>query len=257
MTNSSHVELRNITKSYGAAEVIAPTSVHIDEGQFVSILGPSGCGKSTILSMIAGLAFPSTGEVFAAGHAVTAPGPDRGMVFQHHALLPWMTAKGNIEFGLKSARPQLSRAERSEIADQFLQQVGLAHAASRRPARLSGGMQQRVGLARAFAVDPEILLLDEPFGALDALTRRELQLQLRNVWEANRRTVIMVTHDVDEAILLSDRILVMSHSPRSTIIADIEVSTRSNDNELREHLLELLEHSPEQVHATLQYNTVP
>ncbi|MDO5075984.1 ABC transporter ATP-binding protein [Corynebacterium sp.] len=243
-SHGAHVNLTEITKSYGSTEIIAPTSVRIFSGEFVSILGPSGCGKSTILSMIAGLAFPTTGTVFAAGHPVTAPGPDRGMVFQHHALLPWMTAKGNIEFGLKSARPELGPAERSRIADRFLAQVGLAHAATRRPARLSGGMQQRVGLARAFAVDPDILLLDEPFGALDALTRRELQLQLRSVWEANKRTVIMVTHDVDEAITLSDRILVMSHGPSATVIADLDVGPSPDHTELREHLLELLEHSP-------------
>lgn len=244
MTNRPHVELRDITKSYGHTEIIAPTSLQISEGEFVSILGPSGCGKSTILSMIAGLAFPSSGTVFAAGHIVTTPGPDRGTVFQHHALLPWMTAKGNIEFGLKSARPGLSSTERSHIADHFLDQVGLSHAASRRPARLSGGMQQRVGIARAFAVNPEILLLDEPFGALDALTRRELQIQLQHVWEANRRTVIMVTHDVDEAILLSDRIFVMSHGPSSTVIADITVTDSPDPPVLREHLLELLEPTP-------------
>ncbi|AGF73242.1 ABC transporter ATP-binding protein [Corynebacterium halotolerans] len=220
---SSTVEIDQITKSYGSTTIIGPTSVTIDEGEFVSLLGPSGCGKSTILGMIAGLKFPSTGTVSTGGEQVTGPGPDRGMVFQHHALLPWMTARGNIEFGLKSARPQYGKQQRREIAADFLAKVGLTHAADRRPARLSGGMQQRVGLARAFAIDPEILLLDEPFGALDALTRRQLQLQLLQVWEASRRTVVMVTHDVDEAILLSDRVLVMAPSPDSTIIADITV----------------------------------
>lgn len=247
---SPHVELKEITKSYGSTTIIAPTTITIEEGQFVSILGPSGCGKSTILSMVAGLNFPTTGSVFASGAPITGPGPDRGMVFQHHALLPWMTAKGNIEFGLKSARPHYSHTERSDIADTYLEQVGLTHAASRRPARLSGGMQQRVGIARAFAIDPEILLLDEPFGALDALTRRELQLQLLHVWESSRRTVIMVTHDVDEAIVLSDRILVMSHGPESTVIADVAVDVphprhdtdADSAVELRHQLLDLLEH---------------
>ena len=172
------------------------------------------------------------------------------MVFQNHALLPWLTAKGNIEFGLKSARPQLSRDKRAETAQFFLEQVGLSHAAHRRPARLSGGMQQRVGIARAFAIDPEILLLDEPFGALDALTRRELQLQLLSIWESSRRTVVMVTHDVDEAIMLSDRILVMAHGPESTVMADISVDLPRPRHEiavdaaapLRQQLLDLLEH---------------
>lgn len=249
------VELDSITKSYGSTTIIGPTSVTIGEGEFVSILGPSGCGKSTILSMIAGLNFPSTGTVTTDGEPVTGPGPDRGMVFQHHALLPWMTARGNIEFGLKSARPDYPKKQRREIAADYLERVGLAHAADRRPARLSGGMQQRVGLARAFAIDPRILLLDEPFGALDALTRRQLQLQLLEVWEASRRTVVMVTHDVDEAILLSDRVLVMAPSPDSTVIADITVDlprprfgevedpvSEQRTAELRHELLGLLEH---------------
>lgn len=206
-----------------------------------------------MLNMIAGLAFPSTGQVRARGKAVAGPGPDRGVVFQNHALLPWMTARGNIEFGLRSARPELSKAERAQIAQHFLDEVSLGHAADRRPSRLSGGMQQRVGLARAFAIGSDILLLDEPFGALDALTRRQLQSLLLNVWEENRRTVVMVTHDVDEAVLLSDRILVMSPGPAATIIEDIEVGlprprSSSDDsvvvnrkNELRERLLALLE----------------
>lgn len=219
----AHVVLSDITKSYGSHTVIAETSIAVAEGQFVSILGPSGCGKSTMLSMIAGLDFPTTGTVSTGGRPVLGPGPDRGMVFQDHALLPWLTARGNIEFGLKSARPELDRAERTRVADRYLGQVGLAHAAHLQPSRLSGGMQQRVGIARAFAIDPEILLLDEPFGALDALTRRELQLQLLDIWEASRRTVLMVTHDVDEAILLSDRVLVMGHGPSATVIADIAV----------------------------------
>ncbi|MDR7330661.1 ABC transporter ATP-binding protein [Corynebacterium guangdongense] len=253
MTNN-HIEIDAITKSYGATTIIGETSVAIREGQFVSLLGPSGSGKSTILNMIAGLDFPSTGTVTTAGTEVTGPGPDRGMVFQNHALLPWMTARGNVDFGLRSARPSLSRQERATLTDEYLDKVGLAHAADRRPARLSGGMQQRVGLARAFAIDSDILLLDEPFGALDALTRRQLQSLLLEVWEANRRTVVMVTHDVDEAVLLSDRVLVMSPGPEATIIEDLTVdlarprfgtedaSAEDRKDELRHHLLGLLEH---------------
>lgn len=199
---NASVELNAITKSYGSTTIIGDTSITINDGEFVSLLGPSGCGKSTILKMIAGLASPSTGTVSAGNEEIKGPGPDRGMVFQDHALLPWMTTRGNIDFGLRSARPSLSKTERADITRTHLEQVGLTDAAERRPARLSGGMQQRVGIARA--IDPPIMLLDEPFGALDALTRRELQLQLLNIWEASRRTVVMVTHDVDEAILLSD-----------------------------------------------------
>lgn len=253
--DTANVRLDGITKSYGSTTIIGQTSINIAGGEFVSILGPSGCGKSTMLSMIAGLAEPSTGSVHANGGRVTGPGPDRGMVFQNHALLPWMTARGNIEFGLKSAHPKMSAKQRQQTAEHHLRQVGLSDAAERRPARLSGGMQQRVGLARAFAIDPKIMLLDEPFGALDALTRRELQLQLLNIWEASRRTVVMVTHDVDEAILLSDRVLVMSRSPEATVIADINVDLprprHTEDNiaaaeeqttELRRQMLDLLEH---------------
>lgn len=251
---TAHIEFKNITKSYGPTTIIGETSVTIKEGEFISLLGPSGSGKSTMLNMIAGLATPSTGEVRARDEVITGPGPDRGVVFQNHALLPWMTARGNIEFGLRSARPDLSKAQRKTITQDFLDEVSLGHAADRRPARLSGGMQQRVGLARAFAIGSDILLLDEPFGALDALTRRQLQTLLLSVWEENRRTVVMVTHDVDEAILLSDRILVMSPGPEATIMEDLRVGLarpRTGDadpavvkrkNELRHHLLSLLEH---------------
>lgn len=254
MTSTNHIEIDAITKSYGSTRIIGETSVAVREGEFVSLLGPSGSGKSTILNMIAGLAFPTTGAVTAAGRQVTGPGPDRGMVFQHHALLPWLTARGNIDFGLRSARPSLSKKQRAELTDRYLDRVGLTHAADQRPARLSGGMQQRVGLARAFAIDSDILLLDEPFGALDALTRRQLQSLLLEVWEANRRTVVMVTHDVDEAVLLSDRVLVMSPGPDATIIEDLSVdlprprfgtedpATEARKDQLRRHLLELLEH---------------
>lgn len=240
-----HIVIDEITKSYGENTVIAPTSLRIGRGEFVSVLGPSGSGKSTILNMIAGLSFPTSGALFARGEKITGPGPDRGMVFQHHALLPWMTARGNIEFGLQSARTELDKDARRARAEEYLGYVGLTHAADRRPARLSGGMQQRVGLARSFAIDPDILLLDEPFGALDALTRRQLQLLLLEIWEANRRTVVMVTHDVDEAILLSDRIVVMSAGPEATIIEDLAVEmARPREgrgaDELRTHLLGLL-----------------
>lgn len=251
MTNP--VVLSNITKSFGSSHIIGETSLTIAEGEFVSLLGPSGSGKSTILNMVGGLEFPTSGSVEALGQPVTEPGPERGMVFQNHALLPWMTAHGNIDFGLRCARPELSKAERAARTSKYLDSVGLNHAAGRRPSQLSGGMQQRVGLARAFAIDSEILLLDEPFGALDALTRRQLQNLLLEVWEANRRTVLMVTHDVDEAITLSDRILVMSPGPESTIIEDLSVDVSrprvgggpGDDqckDELRHHLLGLLEH---------------
>src|SRR5699024_5972976 len=254
-STDASVELDSITKSYGSTTIIGDTSINIHDGEFVALLGPSGCGKSTILKMIAGLAEPST-RIVSTGHKqVQGPGPDRGEAFEDHALLPRMTARGNIDFGLRSAGPRSSKSERAEITKPHFELVGLGDAADRRPARLSGGMQQRVGIARAFAIDPPIMLLDEPFGALDALTRRELQLQLLNIWEASQRTVVMVTHDVDEAILLSDRRVAMPNRPESTIIAGINVvqprprhdasedpAVEPKTAELRKEMRNLLEH---------------
>lgn len=235
MTNK--LVLNAVTKSYGDTTIISPTSAAIHAGEFVSIIGPSGCGKSTILSMLAGLDVPTSGSISSDGAPITGPSPERGVVFQGHALLPWLTALSNVRFGLRSARPALKRHERESRARAALDAVGLSHAIHRRPAKLSGGMQQRVGIARAFAIEPEVLLLDEPFGALDALTRRDLQRQLAELWNTSKNTVVMVTHDVDEAITLSDRILVMGPPP-STIIEDITVASFEGD--LREHLLQLL-----------------
>lgn len=250
---NSPIRITNLTKTFGETEVIGATSLTVADGQFVSLLGPSGSGKSTVLNIIAGLEQPTSGSVEALGGPVTGPDPERGVVFQNHALLPWLTARGNIEFGLRAARPHYSKEQRRERAETYLSKVNLGHAADRKPGQLSGGMQQRVGLARSFAIDPQILLLDEPFGALDALTRRQLQEVLLEAWEANRRTVVMVTHDVDEAILLSDRILVMSPGPHATIIEDVTVelprprfglddaTSQAYTADLRRHLLGLLE----------------
>ncbi|WXL03401.1 ABC transporter ATP-binding protein [Gordonia hongkongensis] len=204
-------------------QVIASTDLRIDEGQFVTLIGPSGCGKSTLLSMIAGLTEPDAGLLWLDRRPITGPGHDRGVVFQQHVLLPWLTARDNVLFALECARPQLSSGERAELADHYLDTVKLGRHKDKKPGELSGGMQQRVGIARAFALQPKVLLLDEPFGALDALTRLDLQAELLRLWESERRTVVMVTHDVDEAIMLSDRILVMSHGPSATVAQDIPV----------------------------------
>lgn len=203
--------------------VLGPVDLTVSAGEFISVLGPSGCGKSTLLSMIAGLAVPSTGTISLDGEAVTGPGRDRGVVFQQHVLLPWLSAKGNIEFALADSRRQLTAAQRSDLAQEYLELVHLGHAADKHPGELSGGMQQRVGIARALAIEPKVLLLDEPFGALDALTRLSLQDELLDIWESARRTVVMVTHDVDEALRLSDRIIVLSPGPGSQIVSDIAV----------------------------------
>ena len=206
---TAHIEFANITKSYGPTTIIGETSVSIKEGEFVSLLGPSGSGKSTMLNMIAGLATPSTGEVRARDEVITGPGPDRGVVFQNHALLPWMTARGNIEFGLRSARPDLSKAQRKTITQEFLDEVSLGHAADRRPARLSGGMQQRVGLARAFAIGSDILLLDEPQNCLDPQGIVELRTLLRDLAAAGH-TVVVSSHQLGEVLHLADDITILS-----------------------------------------------
>ncbi len=194
-------------------------SVSVAEGEFVALIGPSGCGKSTLLNLVAGLDRPTGGHVLCDGQPIAGPGADRGVVFQHHSLLPWMTAYDNVRFALDCVMRDRPAAERDALARQYLDLVGLASAANKRPSQLSGGMKQRVGLARAFAANPRVLLLDEPFAALDALTRATLQLALVRLWERERKTVLMVTHDIDEAIYLADRIVVFTHGPAATIRA--------------------------------------
>ncbi|HEX6025230.1 MAG TPA: ABC transporter ATP-binding protein [Solirubrobacter sp.] len=195
-------------------------SFDVTEGSFVAICGPSGCGKSTLLRLIHGLRPPDSGEIRVRGEPVLAPSLDRGMVFQNHGLMPWRTVQRNVEIGLEALH--LSRDQRRERAERWLEKVGLSDFASYYPAQLSGGMQQRVGLARALAIEPEMLLMDEPFGALDAQTRVVLQEELERIWHAETKTVVFITHDIEEALFLSDRVLVMSARP-GKIIADIVV----------------------------------
>jgi nitrate/nitrite transport system ATP-binding protein len=200
----------------------------IERGEFVCIIGHSGCGKSTILNVLAGLDEASAGVVIMDGREVAGPSLDRGVVFQGHALMPWLTAKKNVEFAVRSRWPGASRAKIAEICDRYLTLVGLAGAADKKPAELSGGMKQRVGIARAFAIEPKMLLLDEPFGALDALTRGVIQDELLKICAATGQTIFMITHDVDEAILLADKIMLMSNGPGARI-AEIVVNTLPRD----------------------------
>lgn len=190
---------------------LEPVSLAVEDNDFITILGPSGCGKSTLLRIVAGLDQPTTGQVLLDGTAVTQPGPDRGMVFQSYTLFPWLTVKQNICFGLREKK--ISEAQQTEIADHFIAQVGLRGFENHYPKMLSGGMQQRTALARALANDPKILLLDEPFGALDNQTRALMQELLLGIWEAARKTVLFVTHDIDEAIFMANRVLVMTARP--------------------------------------------
>ncbi|GAC1549766.1 MAG: ABC transporter ATP-binding protein [Myxococcales bacterium] len=189
----------------------------IERGEFVCIIGHSGCGKSTILNVLAGLEAPDTGTVRIEGDLVTRPGLDRGVVFQGHALMPWMSALDNVVFAVRSRHAGFSRAQAVAHSLRFLAMVGLAGSEHKKPAELSGGMKQRVGIARAFAIEPKMLLLDEPFGALDALTRGLIQDELLRICRATHQTVFMITHDVDEAILLADKVLLMSNGPRARI----------------------------------------
>ena len=201
------ISLRDVSFSYpGGPRVLDRVSLEVESGSFLAVVGPSGCGKSTLLRLISGLSLPEEGTVSIGGTPVTGPVPGRSIVFQQGGLFPWLTARGNVAFALRKAKPGLSRAQAAEQAGAALVRVGLGDALSRYPGELSGGMAQRVAIARALAVGGEVLLLDEPFGALDPKNRQALQQLLLELWQAEGSTVVMVTHDIDEAILLSDRI---------------------------------------------------
>jgi NitT/TauT family transport system ATP-binding protein len=209
------ISFRAVAKTYpvksGEFTALDRVSLDVADREFVTVVGPSGCGKSTLLNMAAGLVEPSSGEVLVDGAPVTGPGPERGVIFQQYALFPWLTVRGNVEFGLKLTK--LSAAERRSRADHAIELVGLTDFADALPKTLSGGMKQRCAIARAYAVDPEVLLMDEPFGALDALTRVQLQDQLLETWTQEQRTVMFITHDVDEAVYLARRVVVMAARP--------------------------------------------
>jgi nitrate/nitrite transport system ATP-binding protein len=198
-------------------------NLQIQENTFVSIIGPSGCGKSTLLNIIAGLIPATTGQVFMSGRPIKGPGPDRGIVFQNYALMPWMTVTENIRFALATVFPRMPAAQQTEIINATIAMVGLTGSERKHPHELSGGMKQRVGIARALAISPEILLMDEPFGALDALTRGYLQDEVQRIWEQQRKTVILITHSIEEALLLSDQIVMMTRGPASKITKVLDV----------------------------------
>lgn len=219
------VQVKNVSKTFkgrdGEVAALQNINLEIPSGQFVCLLGPSGCGKSTLLNAIGGFSLASSGEVEVHGQRVTAPGPDRGMVFQEYALFPWMTVAENITFGLR-----IKKTPDTEIRkklDELLKMLKLTEFRDRFPKDLSGGMRQRVAIARVLALDPPIMLMDEPFGALDALTRRSLQDELLKIWQGSQKTIIFVTHSMEESIYLADRIVVMTYRP-GTIKKDIAVS---------------------------------
>ena len=255
-TRRNYLELSQLNKTYhtprGPAVIVNDFNLDIAEGEFVTLIGHSGCGKSTVLSMVAGLSDATSGGMVLAGKEVTGPGPDRGIVFQSPSLLPWLTARENVMLGVEQVFYTATKSERLQIAEYYLSVVGLADSMDKRPAELSQGMRQRVGIARAFALSPKMLLLDEPFGMLDSLTRYELQGVLLDLWRRQRITALMVTHDVDEALYLSDRIVCMTDGPEAEVGDIVEVPfARPRDRvsvmehpeyyRLRERLIEFLE----------------
>ena len=256
-SSAGRVDLQSLTIALGRGAhrftAVREFSTVIEPGEFVCILGPSGCGKSTLLGVLAGHIVPAAGHALLDGHRIDGPNPDRGIVFQHHTLFPWRKTVDNVAFGLKMRG--VRKAERQRLGHAFLERVGLAAFADRYPSQLSGGMQQRAEIARAMINGPRILLMDEPFGALDAQTRAMMQALLLDVWSEQRPTVVFVTHDIDEALFLADRILVMSPGP-GTLIEDLRVpftrprvrgeqqdlTTQPDFIEIKRHLLALLRH---------------
>lgn len=222
------LSLEKVDKAFplgGGKEYVAVTDVNLEikENEIISIIGHSGCGKSTILNMVAGLDLATGGTISLAGKEIKGPGPERAVVFQNHSLLPWMTVYGNIEMAVKKVMPELLPAELRERVEKFISMVGLDHAKDKYPGEISGGMKQRVGIARALSIKPDVLLMDEPFGALDSLTRANLQEHLMRIQKTLKNTVIIITHDIDEAVLLSDRVVMMTNGPSATIGEILEV----------------------------------
>jgi len=253
MSSSEFLKVEGLGKTYpGSSEAVFDgVNFEVAQGEFVCIIGHSGCGKTTILNVLAGLENTSTGHVFMDRREVAGPSLDRGVVFQGHALMPWLTVRKNIAFAVRSKWPDWGREQVEEHVEKYVALVGLASAIDKKPSALSGGMKQRVGIARAFAIQPRMLLLDEPFGALDALTRGTIQDELLRICAQTRQTVFMITHDVDEAILLADRILLMSNGPQARV-AEIVKNTMSRDRQratlhhdpqyyrIRNHLVDFL-----------------
>jgi len=247
----SHIDMVFPTPT-GGFTALKGVDLQIKKGEFVSLIGHSGCGKSTVLNVVAGLYQATTGGIILNGREVTEPGPERAVVFQNHSLLPWLTSYQNVELAVDQVfGAKMNHAEKKEWIEHNLQLVHMDHAMHKRPSEISGGMKQRVGIARALAMQPEVLLMDEPFGALDALTRAHMQDSLMEIQNELNNTVIMITHDVDEAVLLSDRIVMMTNGPAATIgeILDIDLerprdrlslSKDANYNRLRSEVLTFL-----------------
>jgi bicarbonate transport system ATP-binding protein len=218
---ATYVEIKNLSKVYptkkGDYTVLDNVNLTIQEGEFVCLIGHSGCGKSTLVDMVSGFNHPTSGTVTVKGKAIQDPGPDRMVVFQNYCLLPWKTVFENVYLAVHAVYPDKSKAEKTEIVRDHLHMVGLDEAMHKKPGQISGGMKQRVSIARALSIRPAVLILDEPFGALDAITKEELQEELLQIWEEHRITVLMITHDIDEALFLADRVVMMTNGPSAKI----------------------------------------
>jgi nitrate/nitrite transport system ATP-binding protein len=253
----SYLKIENMEIAFNSVKgkfiAVKDINLEVEKGQIISIIGHSGCGKSTIINAIGGMVFPSKGKVVLNAKEIKGPGPDRGIVFQNYSLLPWLTVYQNIFQAVDAAVKDKSKDEKHGLSEKYLKMVNLWEHREKYPKQISGGMKQRVAIARAFAIDPEVLLLDEPFGALDALTKASLHIELLKLWNITHRskTIIMVTHDIEEAVFLSDRIVVMNNGPAATIreIEEVHLPRPRNKKEtvnlpeykiIRERLLNLL-----------------
>ncbi len=229
--------VENVSKVYptakGSYTVLEDVNLTVQEGEFICIIGHSGCGKSTLLNMVAGFSEPTEGSVRLKNQTITEPGPDRMMVFQNYSLLPWLTVAENVLLAVDSVYPDKPLSEQMAIVHEHLALVGLSEAAQKKPTQLSGGMRQRLGIARALSIRPEILILDEPFGALDAITKEELQEELLKIWNDHKATVLMITHDIDEALFLADRLVMMTNGPSAHIGEVLDIPFRRPRNRTR------------------------
>lgn len=248
----SFLELKNVSKGYTSAKgftsVLKDVNLKIEEGEFVAIVGYSGSGKTTLISLLAGLIQPDSGEVTMKGSIIRQAGPERGIVFQNYSLLPWLTVYGNIRLAVDEVFSSETEEQRDQRALKYIKMVNLSHAKDRFPQALSGGMRQRVSVARALSMSPQILLLDEPLSALDALTRATLQDEIKNIWEAEKKTVILITNDVDEGILLADRIIPLTSGPSATLGESVPIQiARPRDRKA-------LNHDPEFKRIRMQVN---
>jgi len=254
-SSAPYLEIKDVSKVYptptGGYTVLEGVNLSVQEGEFICLIGHSGCGKSTLLNMVSGFLKPSSGEVLLESQPIVEPGPDRMVVFQNYSLLPWKTAFENVYLAVNATCKGKSKTEKVAITNEHLAMVGLTEAANKRPAQLSGGMKQRVAIARALAIRPKLLILDEPFGALDAITKEELQEELLKIWTDHQVTVLMITHDIDEALFLADRLVMMTNGPAAHIgeVLDIPFARPRNrvqimDDpqfyELRNHALDFL-----------------